>query len=196
LLDHGGDPGTAPHPGGLVRRIAEIRSGSAPHLDGPASRVRPNPSMTSQQEAALTELNLELAQSIITAALKAAREKNLKPLSVVVYDARGALRALASEDGTSLKRAEIAMGKAYGSLSLGVGSRAIHKMAVDRPYFVAAATHSVGGQLIPAPGGVLIKDAQGRILGAVGISGDTSDNDEMAAAAGIESVGLVFDAGA
>jgi uncharacterized protein GlcG (DUF336 family) len=69
-------------------------------------------------------------------------------------------------------------------------------MALDRPYFVAAATHAVGGQLLPVPGGVLIKDAQGQILGAVGISGDTSDNDEMAAAAGIEAVGLVFDAGA
>jgi uncharacterized protein GlcG (DUF336 family) len=114
----------------------------------------------------------------------------------VVYDARGALKALLSEDGTSLKRAEIAMGKAYGALALGVGSRALHKMATDRPYFVAAATHAVGGQLVPVPGGVLIKDAQGQILGAVGVSGDTSDNDEIAAAGGIEAAGLVFDAGA
>ena len=142
------------------------------------------------------DLALTTAQTILAAALKTARDKNMKPLSIVVYDARGALRAAASEDGTSLKRAEIAMGKAYGALSLGVGSRAIHKMAVDRPYFVAAATHAVGGQLVPAPGGVLIKDAQGRVLGAIGVSGDTSDNDEMAAAAGIEAAGLVFDAGA
>ncbi|HEY8383198.1 MAG TPA: heme-binding protein [Microvirga sp.] len=144
----------------------------------------------------MTQLSLDTAQTILTAALKAAREKTMKPLSVAVYDARGALKALASEDGTSLKRAEIAMGKAYGALALGVGSRAIHKMAVDRPYFVAAASHVVGGQLVPVPGGVLIKDQQGAILGAVGISGDTSDNDEMAAAAGIEAAGLVFDAGA
>ena len=144
----------------------------------------------------MTELTLDLAQTILSTALKTAREKNLKPLSVVVYDSRGALRAAASEDGTSLKRAEIAMAKAYGALSLGVGSRAIHKMALDRPYFVAAATHAVGGQLLPVPGGVLIKDAQGRILGAVGVSGDTSDNDEVAAAAGIQAAGLVFDAGA
>jgi uncharacterized protein GlcG (DUF336 family) len=147
-------------------------------------------------EPDMPDLALETAQTILAAALKAAREKKLKPVSVVVYDARGALRAAASEDGTSLKRAEIAMGKAYGALALGVGSRAVHKMALDRPYFVAAATHAVGGQLVPAPGGVLIKDAQGQILGAVGISGDTSDNDEMAAAAGIEAAGLVFDAGA
>ena len=144
----------------------------------------------------MTDLTLETAQTIAIAALKAAREKSFKPLAVVVYDARGALKALLSEDGTSLKRAEIAMGKAYGALALGVGSRALHKMATDRPYFVAAATHAVGGQLVPVPGGVLIKDAQGGILGAVGVSGDTSDNDEIAAASGIEAAGLVFDAGA
>jgi uncharacterized protein GlcG (DUF336 family) len=144
----------------------------------------------------VTELTLDLARTIAEAALKTAREKSFKPLSIVVYDARGALKALLSEDGTSLKRAEIAMGKAYGALSLGVGSRAIHKMATDRPFFVAAATHAVGGQLVPVPGGVLIKDAGGRILGAVGVSGDTSDNDEIAAAGGIEAAGLVFDAGA
>ena len=144
----------------------------------------------------MSELSLNIAQTILTAALKTAREKNFKPLSVVVYDSRGALRAAASEDGTSLKRAEIAMAKAYGALSLGLGSRAIHKMALERPYFVAAATHAVGGQLVPAAGGVLVKDAQGRILGAVGVSGDTSDNDEVAAAAGVEAAGLVFDAGA
>ena len=144
----------------------------------------------------MTELTLDLARTIAEAALKTAREKSFKPLSIVVYDVRGALKALLSEDGTSLKRAEIAMGKAYGALSLGVGSRAIHKMATDRPFFVAAATHAVGGQLVPVPGGVLIKDAGGRILGAVGVSGDTSDNDEIAAAGGIEAAGLVSDAGA
>ncbi len=144
----------------------------------------------------MTDLTLQAAQTIAQAALKAAREKSFKPLSVVVYDARGALKALLSEDGTSLKRAEIAMGKAYGALALGVGSRALHKMATDRPYFVAAASHVVGGQLVPVPGGVLIKDGQGLILGAVGVSGDTSDNDEIAAAAGIEAAGLAFDAGA
>ncbi len=144
----------------------------------------------------MTELTLETAQTIVTNALKAAREKSFKPLAIVVYDERGALKALLSEDGTSIKRAEIAMGKAYGALALGVGSRALHKMATDRPYFIASATHAVGGQLVPVPGGVLIKDGQGRILGSVGVSGDTSDNDEIAAAAGIEAAGLVFDTGA
>jgi len=144
----------------------------------------------------MSELTLEIARIIVDATLKAAREKSFKPLSVVVYDQRGAIKSALSEDGTSLKRAEIAMGKAYGALALGVGSRALHKMATERPYFVAAATHAVGGQLVPVPGGVLIKDGQGRILGAVGVSGDTSDNDEMAAAAGIEAAGLTFDGGA
>jgi uncharacterized protein GlcG (DUF336 family) len=144
----------------------------------------------------VTELTLEAAQKIVATALKTAREKSFKPLAVVVYDDRGALKALLAEDGTSIKRAEIAMGKAYGALALGIGSRALHKMATDRPYFIASATHAVGGQLVPVPGGVLIKDGQGRILGSVGVSGDTSDNDEIAAAAGIEAVGLVFDTGA
>nr|WP_246504855.1 heme-binding protein [Microvirga antarctica] len=139
---------------------------------------------------------METAQIIANATLKTAREKGFKPLSVVVYDQRGAIKAILSEDGTSLKRAEIAMGKAYGALAMGVGSRALHKMATDRPYFVAAAAHAVGGQLIPVPGGVLIKDGQGRILGAVGVSGDTSDNDEIAAAGGIGTAGLTFDSGA
>lgn len=144
----------------------------------------------------MSALALEAAQTIATATLRAGREKSFKPLSVAVYDERGALKALLSDDGTSLRRAEIAMGKAYGALSMGLGSRALHKMAVDRPYFIAAVTHVVGGQLVPVPGGVLIKDSQGNILGAVGVSGDTSDNDEIAAAAGIEAAGLTFDTGA
>ena len=116
----------------------------------------------------MTELTLDTAQTIAAATLKTAREKSFKPLAVVVYDARGALKALLAEDGTSLKRAEIAMGKAYGALALGVGSRALHKMAIDRPYFIASATHAVGGQLVPVPGGVLIKDAPGRDAGLRG----------------------------
>ena len=144
----------------------------------------------------MPQLTQEAAHTILHGALKGARDKGFKPLAVAVYDERGALKAFLAEDGTSLKRAEIAMGKAQGALALGVGSRALHKMAIDRPYFIAAATSAVGGLLVPVPGGVLIKDAQGMILGAVGISGDTSDNDEIAAAAGIEAAGLVFDTGA
>jgi uncharacterized protein GlcG (DUF336 family) len=110
--------------------------------------------------------------------------------------ARGALKAIAAEDGTSLKRAEIAIGKAHGALAMGLGSRTIAKMAAERPHFVAAVTHAVGGSLIPVPGGVLVKDSTGALLGAVGVSGDTSDNDEIAALAGIEAAGCKGDPGA
>ena len=100
---------------------------------------------------------------------------------MAVLDARGALRALAAEDGTELKRAEIAIGKAHGALAMGLGSRTLFKRSEKQPHFMAAVTHAVGGSLIPVPGGVLISDGEGTLLGAVGVSGDTSDNDEIAA---------------
>ena len=112
-----------------------------------------------------------------------------------VLDARGAYKALAAEDGASLKRAEIAHGKAHGALSLGMGSRAIAKRAAEQAYFVAAITHAAGGALVPVPGGILIRDASGALLGAVGLSGDTSDNDEAAGLAGIAAADLAADPG-
>jgi uncharacterized protein GlcG (DUF336 family) len=143
----------------------------------------------------MPDLRLRAAQKILTTALKAAREKELKPMAVAVYDARGALKAFAAEDGTSLRRAEIAMGKAHGALALGMGSRAIATRAVEQGYFVAAVTHAVGGSLVPVPGGVLIRDRNGGLVGAIGISGDISDNDEICAVAGIQAVGLTADPG-
>ena len=140
-------------------------------------------------------LSLDHARTILDTALKTGVEKQLKPLAVVVLDARGALKAFAAQDGTSLKRGEIARGKADGALAMGLGSRALAKMAAERPAFVAAATHAVGGSLIPVPGGVLILDG-GAVIGAVGISGDLSDNDELCAVAGIEAAGLKADTGA
>jgi uncharacterized protein GlcG (DUF336 family) len=113
----------------------------------------------------------------------------------VVLDARGVLKAFAAQDGTSLRRAEIAQGKAHGALAFGIGSRALAKRAATSPHFIAAVTHAVGGSLIPVPGGVLIRDAGKQIIGAVGISGDNSDNDEAAAIAGITAAGLVADPG-
>lgn len=141
-------------------------------------------------------LTLAQAQSILAAALRSAGENELKPLAIAILDSRGAQKAFAAQDGTSLKRGEIALGKAFGAVALGLGSRAIHKMALERPYFVEAVTHAVGGSLVPVPGGVLIRDASGGLLGAIGISGDTSENDEAAATAGIAAVGLVADTGA
>jgi uncharacterized protein GlcG (DUF336 family) len=141
-------------------------------------------------------MKLQDAQKILATALAAARQRNFKPLAVAVLDQRGALKAFAAEDGTSLRRAEIALGKAHGCLAMGVGSRTLGKVATERPHFIAAVTHAVGGALIPVAGGVLVKDAAGAVVGAVGVSGDTSDNDEIAALAGIEAAGLKGDPGA
>ena len=143
----------------------------------------------------MTALTLSIAQRILSGALTHARAEALKPLSVVVIDARAAVIAAASEDGTSLKRYEVALGKARGAVGFGIGSRAIGAIAVDRPHFFTGAAHAVGGEIVPVPGGVLIRDGSGAIIGAVGVSGDTSDNDEAAAAGGIASVGLVADGG-
>ena len=138
-------------------------------------------------------MTLHQAQAMLAAILAEARRLQLKPMAVVVLDARGAWKAMAAEDGASLKRTEIAHGKAHGALALGMGSRAIAKRAVEQAYFVAAVSH-VAGALIPAPGGVLVRDGD-TLLGAVGVSGDTSDNDEAAALAGIAAAGLAADAG-
>lgn len=136
------------------------------------------------------------AQTIMSAALAHAGTAGLKPLAIAILDSRGAQKLFVAQDGTSLKRAEIALGKAYGVIALGVGGRALHRMAQERPYFVEAATHAVGGLLVPVPGGVLIRSAEGAVLGAIGISGDTSDNDEAAALSGIAAAGLVAETGA
>jgi uncharacterized protein GlcG (DUF336 family) len=141
-------------------------------------------------------LKLKAAQKILKTALETAREKGMKPLAIAIVDERGALVSFAAEDGSSLKRERIARGKADGAIALGVSSRQIAKMAAERPHFVAAVTHAVGGSLIPVPGGVLIRDAKGAVMGAVGVSGDTSDNDEIAAVAGITAAGLKADTGA
>jgi uncharacterized protein GlcG (DUF336 family) len=139
-------------------------------------------------------LSLPQARAIISGALAAGREKGFKPLTTVVLDAGGHVVAVEREDGSSNKRFEVAFGKAHGSVSLGMGSRALMTRAEQQPYFIAAVTQSVGA-LVPVPGGVLVRDAEGRLVGAVGVSGDSSDNDEAAALAGIESAGLVGECG-
>jgi uncharacterized protein GlcG (DUF336 family) len=134
------------------------------------------------------------ARKILDAALAYAAEHGFKPMAIGVIDARGALIAFAAQDGTSLKRGEIALGKANGAVALGMGSRALMKRAETQAYFITAATAAIGGALIPVPGGVLIKSG-GTLLGAIGISGDTSDNDEAAALAGIAAAGLDAETG-
>lgn len=139
-------------------------------------------------------ITLAQAQTIIAAALAHGRAQKMQPLAVIVLDARGVPKAFAAEDGTSLRRYEIAHGKAHGALSMGIGSRTLGKRAEERPHFFTAVSHVVGGAMVPVPGGVLVRSA-GEIIGAVGISGDNSDNDEAAALAGIAATGLAADPG-
>jgi uncharacterized protein GlcG (DUF336 family) len=139
-------------------------------------------------------LTLEQARGIIAAARTHGQDSGFKPLTVVVLDAGGHVLAVEREDGSSTKRFEVAYGKAHGAVSLGLGSRALMARAEQQPYFIAAVTNSVGA-LVPVPGGVLVKDADGTLLGAVGVSGDTSDNDEAAAVAGIDAAGLTAETG-
>jgi uncharacterized protein GlcG (DUF336 family) len=135
-------------------------------------------------------LTLDTARQIIAATRAAGRAQGLKPLSVAVLDAGGHLLAFEREDGSSTHRFQIAHGKAHGAIAMGVNSRQLNDMAVDRPYFIAAANAAVGGAMVPVPGGVLVVDDDGAVVGAVGASGDTSDNDEAAILAGLEKVGL------
>lgn len=135
-------------------------------------------------------IDLAVAQSIISGALAVGERQGLKPLTVVVLDPGGHVIAAVRQDGASNSRFEIAQGKAYGALALGMGSRAIMERAEQQSYFITAVAATLGGRLIPVPGGVLVRDADGAIKGAVGISGDSSDNDETAASAAIEAAGL------
>ena len=139
-------------------------------------------------------LELETARTIVAGVRAHGSSAGFKPLTVVVLDSGGHVVAVEREDGSSMKRFEIGFGKAHGARSLGMGSRSIMERAEQQPYFIAAVTTSVGA-LVPVPGGVLVKDADGSLLGAVGISGDNSDNDEAAAVAGIDAAGLTAETG-
>jgi uncharacterized protein GlcG (DUF336 family) len=135
-------------------------------------------------------IDLMTAQSIIAKALATGQQQGFKPLTAVVLDAGGHVIAVARQDGASNNRFEIAQGKAYGALAFGMGSRALMERAEQQAYFIAAATAALAGRLIPVPGGVLVRDDDGSIKGAVGISGDSSDNDETAASTAIKAAGL------
>ncbi len=141
-----------------------------------------------------SDLDLDTATSILNATLAKAREMGLKPLCVAVLDAAGALKVMAREDNTSPMRPKIAHGKAHGAIAMGLGSRALFNRAQEQPYFIAAMNSLADGALVPVPGGVLIRSG-GTIVGAVGVTGDSSDNDETCAVAGIESAGLTADTG-
>jgi uncharacterized protein GlcG (DUF336 family) len=136
-------------------------------------------------------ISLETAKAITAGVRAAGKERGLKPLTVVVLDAGGHVLSVEREDGSSNNRFEIAFGKAYGALALGMGSRSLMARAEQQPYFINSAAAAIGGKLVPVPGGVLVKDENGAVIGCVGVSGDTSDNDELAAISGIESASLV-----
>jgi len=138
-----------------------------------------------------TSLPLESASIIIDEALRLGRELNLLPLSVVVLNAGGQLVSMKSEDGTGIMRFEIAFGKAWGSLGMGISSRLIRDRLGSRPVFQNSLAAASDGQFIPVPGGALIEDADGYTIGAVGISGDTSEKDEYCAIQAIKKAGLM-----
>jgi uncharacterized protein GlcG (DUF336 family) len=144
----------------------------------------------------MTNVALKDAAAIVDAALAKGREMSLEPLSVFVLDTGGHLVAAKREDNSGIIRCELAIGKAYGALGFGLGSRTLAARAAKVPGFMSAASDASGGRVVPAPGGVLIRNSDGAVIGAVGISGDTGDNDEVCAVAGIESVGLTADPGA
>lgn len=139
----------------------------------------------------MARLTLSKANRIINLALGTAKQEGLKPLAVVVLDAGGSLKSAQSQDGVPFGRTSVAAGKARGALVAGSTSRALNNMAAERPHFLQGLSSVVDGGLVPVPGGLTICTASGEIIGAVGISGDTSDNDELAALAGIRGVGLV-----
>ena len=138
----------------------------------------------------MAKFTLHQAATIVDAALAKGREVDLLPLTVAVLDAGGHLVAFKREDGSGILRPNIAIGKAWGALGMGMPSRTMRDRLADRPTFINALAAASEGRLIPVPGGVLIRDSGGDIVGAVGISGDTSDKDEACAIAGIEAAGL------
>jgi uncharacterized protein GlcG (DUF336 family) len=143
----------------------------------------------------MSALTLSAANVIVDKSLEKGREKGFTPLTVAVLDAGGQIKVLKREDGSSLLRPEIAVGKAWGVLGMGYGGRELFRRAAKMPAFFNAISDLSGGKMVPVPGGVLIRSASGEILGSVGISGDTSENDEICAVYGIESAGFKADTG-
>ena len=142
----------------------------------------------------MSVVTLAQASTIVDVALKKGREANLAPLTVAVLDAGGHLVAFKREDKSGILRYDIAVGKAWGALGMGFGSRTLAARAAKTPQFFTMLAAASDGRMVTNPGGVLIRDSSD-IIGAVGISGDTSDKDEACAIAGIEAAGLKADPG-
>mgnify|MGYP006189011649 CR=1 FL=1 len=143
----------------------------------------------------MTSITIAQARQIVASALAHGNAEGMQPLAVLVLDAGGHTVAFEREDGASNLRFQVADGKAYGALGMGIGSRALFERAQQAPSFVQAVNGAFGGRFVPVPGGVLVRDADGALIGAVGISGDNSDNDEAAAVAGIEAAALTAETG-
>lgn len=139
----------------------------------------------------MSVLTLEQAQKIINAALAHSHEAGYKPMGIAVLDVSGNLKAFASQDGASMLRFDIARGKAWGAVGMGVSSRVLGDRAKENPNFFLSLASTAGGKFLPQPGAVVIKDAQGNLLGAVGASGGTGDEDEEICKAGVAAAGLV-----
>ncbi len=137
-----------------------------------------------------TSLSLAEANAIVTEALRLGRAEGMLPLTVVALDAGGKPVALQSEDGSGLLRFDIAFGKAWGALGMGISSRLIRDRLAARPTFQAALAAASDGRFVPVPGGVLVQTGEGVTIGAVGVSGDTSEKDEYCAVEAIRSAGL------
>ena len=144
----------------------------------------------------MPELSITHARKLIATALAAARDNRLSPLAIVVLDAGARPVAFEREDGAGFLRLDIATAKASGAIGMGYGTRDLAKRAAANPGFYAALYAISHGQMAPSPGGVLIRNYAGDIIGAVGVSGDTSDNDELCAVAGLIAAGLAYDTGA
>jgi len=140
-------------------------------------------------------MNLKLARQLIHDALEKGRSLELKPLAVIVLDSGGYPVAFDREDGASNLRYKMAHAKAFGALGLGMGSRGIFNRAEQQPYFVESLNTLADGAMLPVPGGVIVRTHENEILGAIGITGDTSDNDEACGIAAIEKAGLISDTG-
>ena len=138
----------------------------------------------------MAEISANKARTIIRKTLAKGEEMGFKPLSVVILDSGGHVKAFERSDGAAPGRFGIAHGKAYGAIMLGMAGTAQMARAEQQAYFMAAVNGVYGGQVVPVPGGILVHDKRGAVIGAVGVTGDTSDNDVIAAMAGIEAAGL------
>jgi uncharacterized protein GlcG (DUF336 family) len=140
-------------------------------------------------------ITLAQASTIVDATLTKSRDSKFSPLTVAVLDAGGHLVAFKREDKSGILRFDIAFGKAWGALGMGFGSRTAFERSSQTPQFFTMLASVSGGRLVTNPGGILIRDGAGDVIGAVGVSGDTADNDEIAGIAGVEAAGLKADPG-